>query len=397
MTSEDAPANDEVIANSDRDPNRSFFRKDKIIAYVGVASTTTGAVAGVFEHIATLKKGVLDVFGSDALLMVQDNMRFVVGACITITFVAICLWIQLNFLHIFEKMMQVSRKALIMILWLSGIVLASGCAYYTVPPAPNLPAELRPEINAFEKELMSLGVSTGGMRYNRADNSADAQVWCTAQAIWGILQKPANEISQEEAQSIRGHLEYMERVRLPKDEGWGYMEPINWGVTEIAAWVTLAYVASVRSDIAKKIWQEEVNIPLRRIETYLKIISKRQASNGGWSPVNSVASYSYLRTYSTVMSIWAMVEAQRIPNLEQRLKIKFSPAIQSGLRWLLTNYNKDRESAVPNPARAQQVDTFPGLTAQILYVMERAKINYEFVLQNDPNYDLNRHHYARYF
>lgn len=233
------------------------------------------------------------------------------------------------------------------------------------------------------------------MRYNRADSSVEAQVWCTAQAVWAILEKPSGEISQEQAQVIRAHLEYMERVRLPSGEGWGYMEPINWGVTEITAWVTLAYIASARSDVAAKVWPGDINIPLARIETYLEMIRQRQMANGGWSPVSSAASTAYLRTYSTLMSVWAMIEAQNLSGLKQQLNGRFSPAIQDGMRWLLANYNRDRESAVPNPVRVPQTDSFPGLTTQMLYVMERAKPDHEFVLQSDANYEPMRKNFIK--
>ena len=39
------------------------------------------------------------------------------------------------------------------------------------------------------------------------------------------------------ASKLGEHLEYIEKARLPKEEGWGYFQQMEWGVTEIAAWV----------------------------------------------------------------------------------------------------------------------------------------------------------------
>jgi hypothetical protein len=69
-----------------------------------------------------------------------------------------------------------------------------------------------------------------------------------------------------DAKEIREHLDYIDRLRLPNDEGWGYMEPIDWGVTEIASWVALAHLASTHKDVVDAVWGSDSALAFERID-----------------------------------------------------------------------------------------------------------------------------------
>ena len=166
------------------------------------------------------------------------------------------------------------------------------------------------------------------------------------------------------------------------------MEPIDWGVTEIISWVNLAHLATVQPKFIETIWTNDAGLVCNRIERDINLIKQRQRENGGWGPIRQKENPKYARTYSTLMSVWALIESKKssCPQIQD----SNNEAIRGGIRWLLTQYDKEAESWVPNPERAKQNDAFPGLTAHVLYILERAKPEYEFLLKNESAYEAIR-------
>ena len=113
-------------------------------------------------------------------------------------------------------------------------------------------------------------------------------------------------------------------------------------------------------------------------------------TNGGWAPIGQIDNEKFGRTYSTVMALWALIEARKSSQLIEIMDTRYDDNIKGGIRWLLSNYNYDLRSWVPNPERAKQIERFPGLTAQTLYVLELARPEFNFLLKSNSTYDAGR-------
>jgi hypothetical protein len=280
---------------------------------------------------------------------------------------------------------------------------------------------------AYAPELADLqvhsGDSSGGFRTSRFDSSSTAQVWTTAQAIVAL----AASRQSVEANVFRSAWKFIES-RRQEDGLWGYWSEIDLprenlapsagapdtidalvkrygsdavqnivrtvrpgfilppdlqnisngnyvptlaprSVTEIAAWVTLAYVHALE---VHNVWSEEERILLANsIRHDLSRIAARQnkstdsVRHGGISPIQDVR---FPRTYSTIMALWAMLEAREGGVIGK----EHDEDIVRALRWLLDR--KHVAGWVPNPLRQGQEGParYPGLTAQAIFVLYRA-------------------------
>ncbi len=91
------------------------------------------------------------------------------------------------------------------------------------------------------------------------------------------------------------------------DEGWGYFEQFNWGVTEITAWVLVSEVAALRSPALLS--KEQIAHGRVLANDLVTMLMQRQnRSIGGFSPVRDTRP-EFARTYSTIMAVWALSEA----------------------------------------------------------------------------------------
>ena len=203
---------------------------------------------------------------------------------------------------------------------------------------------------------------TGGVR--DGNDPPNLQAWTTAQTVVGVLGSvgyDAQKLTPLQKNQVRGAVNFLESVRMPPpEEGWGYFTRRTPAITEIAAWATLAQLASVRSNL----WDPEERVTVwGRILRDVNLIVSRQAKSGGWSPIRDLRDDN-ARTYSTVMALWALSAA-----FDQG--IRSEPAIGSAVRgmdWLL-NERHEQLGWLPNPRRRYQTEEFPGLTAQALVVL----------------------------
>src|SRR5262249_29033447 len=59
---------------------------------------------------------------------------------------------------------------------------------------------------------------------------------------------------------------------------------------------------------------------------------------------------------------------------------KYDDNIRRGVSWLLVHQNQNPKGWIPNPSRENVHEAFPGLTAQVLFVLARAdKVDQRFV------------------
>jgi len=227
-----------------------------------------------------------------------------------------------------------------------------------------------------------VGHSTGGIRVT-ADATQPPQVWTTAQVLKGILSSRA-AIDAEDAERIRNAFGYIDNQFVP-DQGWGYYDGWQTGVTEVAGWVALAQIAAL-DHTRPAIWSAE-QMPAMRDNaerTLQLLVGKQNAAEGGWGPNIGDASADFLRTYSTAIATWSLIEARRSPSLRTAVGSRYDDAIRKGLGWLLANYNPTL-GWVPNPTRKVQTEQFLGLEAQVLFVLRRAEGDFAPYIHAQPN------------
>lgn len=356
----------------------------RMVGWCGLVTLVLGYIATTVERISEVKRYLFELVGPDRLLSIHFGMKFAVAALFILGYLAVAVWVYRRYLLQLENR---KRRRWAGAVTACGLLLA-GCSIYTaLPPAPDILALLDKETSLWDRVLLGLNVEGGGLKVSKVDPSAPRQVWSTAQGLIGIMVNGSTGLTTTDAEQIREHLEYIEKVRLPNEEGWGYFEQIDWGVTEIAGWVVLAYLASTQAKTVNVVWGNDSEKAFQRLGHYLKLLQSRQLTNGGWAPISQKDNAKFARTYSTTMALWAFIEAKKHPEMGRRLGNAYDTAIGGGIRWLLPRYHDQLNSWVPNPERPRQTERFPGLTAQVLYVLERARPEFNFLLQADSSYE----------
>jgi hypothetical protein len=367
---------------------------ERLSGWLGVLTLVLGSLSGILGKITELKRHLFDLVGPAHLLTIHFGMSILVVVFFIIGYMGLGFWVYQRFLC---KLSLTHRRRYLTAMATGGLLLAGGSIFAALPPAPDMKEMLEAESGAWSKELLELHSEEGGIRYNRLDPSVEAQAWATAQVIWAVLSTRSMPISNSEAKILRAHLDYLEQVRLTGNEGWGYVATIDWGVTEIAAWVTLANLSSLRKAASEPIWGKDIAVAVSRIERDLDLLTQRQIASGGWAPIKQNDNPAYSRTYSSLMALWAIIEAKNSPIIAERIGKKYDNSIRDGIRWLLGSYNRERQTWVPNPERKQQTDSFPGLTAQALYVLERARSEFGTQLRADDTLEEARRSFVKLF
>ncbi len=384
----------------------------RLAAWAGVATVVITNSAKVVEALGKLRPEyvrfsnavggwVYAKLGQTGTAILHYAWLTVAVSLLAIGYFALAYWVDQRYL---KKRSTVARRVWRTLLVLLFLTIAGYSSASLLRPAKNIEATIESVAPSFGQELVVLNPrrsasghlkddpkvdardEPGGIRYDRNDPAVTAQAWTTAQALVALLADRHEALKPEDAKLIRRHLDYLDSKRLPDLEGWGYMEPFDWGVTEIAAWVVLAELASIQPAVAESIWGKDLTVPLERIKRDVAIIRARQERSGGWSPIADVSNPKYARTYSTVMSIWALAELDQSQRAAQLIESNDSAQIRDGMRWLMRNYAKEQHSWVPNPERGSQNDAFPGLTVQTLFVLGRTGPNYTLMYKDSPAY-----------
>lgn len=226
------------------------------------------------------------------------------------------------------------------------------------------------------------------------------QVFVTAQGLTAMLSAMDwNKLQQEQAKTIRSAFEFIDSQRDPLEGLWGYFGN-STPLTEIAGWVTVARIKALEH--ADEIWSSESEraTQLNLVETDLKrIMTHYVHAENAWSPflpniaqqtaiagcnglpptlTSLTDDQSKTRTYSTVMALWALIEAHRVASVRGRVGHKYDNDVRTGIGWMLSNYSKEAGTWFPNPHRANQTDDYIGLTGQVLYVLYLAAAEREF-------------------
>lgn len=353
------------------------------LGWVGFASLIMGSLLTLLGQISDLRSKLFELFGLAQLETIHFSVGFFLVISFVAGYVALAIWFYRRYLSrvTLPRQRRIYTSAAVLL----TMLLAAGSIYAALPPKPDLQILLVNAASSMRRELLETGAAGGGVRTNRVDHSSMTQVWTSAQSLMAILASK-EPLSVEDAAQVRKHLEFIERVRLPGDEGWGYVEDATIGITEINAWVVLAELRATEPELIDRIWGADAGTAVQRVQRDLKMLASRQMDNGGWAPVNSTANPTWARTYSTTMALWALVEASKRTDIRRLGPIDYGEAVKGGIRWLLTHYSDEEQSWVPNPARLKQTDSYPGLTAQALFVLERSRPRFDFLLDEDATY-----------
>src|SRR5262249_33890177 len=130
-----------------------------------------------------------------------------------------------------------------------------------------------------------------------------------------------------------------------------------------------------------------------RIVRDLSTVAAASQADGGFSPVLSRGE-ELSRTYSTVIALWALIEARDTPALASPLGKAYDETIRKGVTWMFTRgfrfdaagTERPLRGWVANPWRANPQEVAPGLNAQALWVVSRIVQHQDFNYLRHTNY-----------
>jgi hypothetical protein len=238
-------------------------------------------------------------------------------------------------------------------------------ALKTPPASPTFDAkEFQRNIQGWGQLLVATRGSKGGFRCARFGDRPE-QPWTTAQVLNAYLVRPG-ALSPSDVNVVISGFHYLNATRLSSG-GWPLWEAGKVAITEIAAWSALARMRALEvPGIFRDRQREQLIKDLRRDLTF---IAGRQVANGAWAPV-AVNSAENVCTYSTVMSLWALLEASSSKALGD--STNFEAQERRAINWLLDGYSDALGGWVPRPP-VRHGKKYLGLTAQTLITLLRAK------------------------
>ncbi len=253
-----------------------------------------------------------------------------------------------------------------------------------ITPESEFTTLLQKKTDSWVDSIFASQAPNGGFKASASAAEATVQVWATAQGLVAVFSTEKSLDSY--VPRIKNAFEFIEKLRRSTPgEGWNYYGNANpYTVTEINGWVTLAYIKSLESKTPVWSGPERQEI-IKHVMRDLAEINRRQDASGGWRPIRDGGG-DFVRTYSTVVALWTLVEAKKSPAVSESIGAMYDESIRSGTNWLLRNH-KDGQGWVQNPSRSGQKDHFDGLTAQALFVLSRGAGLAEFAyLKNDSTY-----------
>jgi len=240
-------------------------------------------------------------------------------------------------------------------------------------PVARTPASVWEKHFAQVRNRLLSATSGRGFRWDPSEPKTEVEPWGTSQALIGLMTDP--QTTEKHKAEIRGAFDYLQSIKR-KGDGWGYFPTDDWSLTEIEGWVTLASIRALHVGI----WtQAERGQRIADIEENLTELAARQDESGGVRPICETDE-GLMRTYSTTIALWAFVEARSETMLSATVGQRYDDNIRRAVSWLLVHRNPAPAGWVPNPLRNNVREGFPGLTAQVLFVLAKAdKADQSFV------------------
>src|ERR1700752_1574393 len=374
--------------NADEKSKLKAFHLKKLADKQNVERIVGAAVAiiatNLFKYLLSLdlvSGPFFSLFGVSPTAYFYNNLRYFVVVVLVVAYSAV--------LYLFCKKYIAPMPSKRRLAFGAVALVAVGAVFalnvYALPLRPDSPRLI--PTKEWSNQIARSQAPNGGIFAKVGDASFPTQVWTTAQAITGMLanQNDHDDLDSHKIAVIRSAFDYIERARRPAptkpeddDEGWGLYEGHKKSTTEIAGWVTVAYVSSLESKTP--IWDANQRSTIReRIKRDLALIVERKDKEGGWRPIKEDGP-KFTRTYSTAIALWALIEARRSQFVREAIGNTYDSHISNGVNWLLEKYQVITRNGtdqnlgwVPNPNRGGQRESFDGLTAQIFFILSRVE------------------------
>jgi hypothetical protein len=360
------------------------------VIVLGNAATLTGSIEKVNEQVQRIQEQLH--LGTTPYLLYAVLAAILFGYILTS---------QSLYAHFGHKLRARFRGQSLAV---GGLVLVSMGTLFAlnlkaIPNAPNTILQARKDI--WIDKIRDTQMENGGfsiMLWRGPSNPV--QVFTTAQGLAAIVSAMDWEkAEQKNTDAIRAAFSYIDSARRNGDGGWGYFDT-SQPLSEIAAWVTVARAKALQH--ADLIWsapadqERQLNWLQHDIEKLL--MSAYVPSESAWSPFvlmsggpGSVDHCSTLppallqlsvqpptRTYSTLMALWALLEAHQLERMRLRIGHRYDDTIRNAIGWLLATYSTELKGWVPNPHRPNQREDYLGLTGQVMDVLYIASAQREF-------------------
>lgn len=355
-------------------------RVQKQHGVIAVLIVVLGNSAEILGSLQKVNEAVLQLLGYQWARQVFWGVVFVISIGYGVGY----LWLY--------KRIVAPREGFRKIVLALSILLGAGVAFagnLALLPKPPLPIWKAVVSQWRDLVFRTQDTSSKGFRGEVKDPASRPNVFVTAQGLTAVLSGPG--LPHQYVGPVKSAFGFMESLRNRSgEEGWGYFEHSKPSITEIAAWVTVAKVKSLQLGT---VWNEqELPAVIDSVIRDLQLIVQRQDSGGGWSPISQV-SPAATRTYSSAMALWSLVEAFRTPPVRSKMPPAFEDSIRGGIQWILNTY-KDQQGWVPNPNRLYQTESYPGLTAQVLFILSRAEKDFPY-LREDSSYKTAKHDFLK--
>ena len=361
----------------------------KIQGFIGIVAISAGNLAAFMTHVDEIRQYVSKVLGTEWVYSFHSYLLY--GACILLLvgYGSLTYWLYRNFVA--DRSWKIKGAFCVAAVFAVGSTVLGSYTFLLQPVqfAPLVKRQLNNYIETLVNQQVVGGSDDGGFRFSQTSMSNEPQVWTTAQCLVALLQQEPSVVKKH-APTLRRAFDYIARSRLKSPErGWGYMQAMNWGVTEIDAWVAVAYIYSLRVDNAALIWTtRELPDVIARTRIALDLLLERQFGEGGWSAIEKTSNPKHMRTYSTIMALWAIVEAQQNGDVFVGDEARLRAALASGVKWIMASYTTNASGFSgwwPNPSSGSSAGGYPGLTAQTLFVLSKVEQSNPFV-GADPRY-----------
>lgn len=351
---------------------RQPLSKESLVAIVGVCSLILGNIAAILSHIEKIRAQIAQWVGLGDFLAIHGAIKIGAAAAVGIGFGLIAWWVYATYFRQGTKTARIAALAL----GIAGVPAIGLLTFYAVATPSRIDMlddqGRRLASTILAQQLQAAGPDDGGFRFETGSAAPDVQAWTSAQCLVALLSGPLNAQQREAAK--RG-LEYLARTRIP-GQGWGIQPGDPRGLTEVNAWVALAEIMSLAPHNERLLTGQERAVMASRIFLELDELVARQNNDGGWGPAPRSNRPEYNRTYSTVMALWAMIEARSSKLLRSDSRWRYDQAINNGATWLIASYRENQRGIggwYPNPNIKVPSGDFAGLTAQALFVLHRVE------------------------
>jgi len=378
-----------------RDHNKSGKAEEtegssaKIQGFLGIIALTVGNVAATITHIDEIRQYVSKILGTEWVYRLHNYILYGASAFFLLGYGCLTYWLYRNFVAHRSRPLRFAFFVAAFVAVGSTVWASYQFMFRPIDFDPLVKTQLSKHVQTILSQQVTGGSDDGGFRFAQNELSTEAQVWTTAQCLTAVLQQDI-AVVREASSAVRQAFDYIDRMQLKtSDGGWGYLRNMDWGVTEIDAWVALAYVYSLRADNAVLLWKPEERAGIAaKANLALDILVKRQHDDGGWSVIEKTPEPRHLRTYSSIMAIWAIAEAAQNGDVLKGRQEQYRKALVLGAKWLLQSYTAGSSAFSgwwPNPSAKPPVGEYPGLTAQVLFALSEAKMSNAFI-GADPKY-----------